>query len=74
MNHHLLILGAGQYGAIVKEIANSMECSGKIAFLDDSFGSDDNPYGGDRIGKISDYEKFVTGFSCAISSVGNAAL
>ncbi|MBR1677729.1 MAG: acetyltransferase, partial [Clostridia bacterium] len=38
MNRNLLILGAGQYGTVVKEIAKSMECFEKIDFLDDTFG------------------------------------
>ena len=36
MNKNLLILGAGIYGLVAKEIAESMGCFGKIAFVDDN--------------------------------------
>ena len=35
MNHNLLIVGAGIYRVVAKEIAESMECFDKIAFADD---------------------------------------
>lgn len=35
MNKDLLILGAGQYGMVAKEIAEAMNCFQKIDFLDD---------------------------------------
>ena len=35
MNRDLLIIGAGQYGMVAKEIAESMRCFDKIDFLDD---------------------------------------
>lgn len=38
MNKNLLILGAGQYGQVAKEIAEDMEYLEKISFLDDRFG------------------------------------
>ncbi len=37
---NLLILGAGQYGQIAKEIAESMGCFEKISFLDDCYGEE----------------------------------
>lgn len=74
MNDNLLILGAGQYGNVVKEIADAMGCFNKIAFLDDSFGTENTSCSAGCIGKIADYEKFVTEFGYAIPSVGNAAL
>lgn len=37
MNHNLLILGAGQYGKVVEQIATSMCCFEKIDFLDGDF-------------------------------------
>ncbi|MDP4117851.1 MAG: hypothetical protein Q8873_01510 [Bacillota bacterium] len=36
MNENLLILGAGQYGMVAKEISESMEYFYKIDFLDDN--------------------------------------
>ena len=32
---NLLIIGAGQYGVVAKEIAESMKCFEKIDFVDD---------------------------------------
>ena len=36
-NKNLLILGAGQYGVMAKEIAEAMGAFDRIAFLDDAF-------------------------------------
>ena len=63
MNKNLLILGAGQFGFMVKEIAESMNCFEKIDFLDDS-----NEI---AIGKLNDYEKFVCEYRYAIVAIGN---
>ena len=74
MNKNLLILGAGQYGSVVKGIAESMECFEKIDFLDDTFGlgETEGNYHEQSIGKLADYEKFITEYSYAICSIGNA--
>ena len=61
----LLIVGAGQYGMIAKEIAESMNCFGQIDFLDDN-----NPI---AVGKISRYEDFVSEYKNAIVAIGNSA-
>lgn len=66
MNKNLLILGAGQYGLIANEIAESMGCFEKIAFLDDSREQ--------AIGKIEDYEKYVIDYSYAFVAIDNAEL
>lgn len=66
INKNLLILGAGQYGQIAKEVAESMGCFEKIAFLDDNIEQ--------AIGKIEDYERFVTEYSYAFIAIGNAEL
>ena len=50
MNKNLLILGAGQYGCVAKEIAESMKVFKKIDFLDD--------HNEIAVGKIAEYEKF----------------
>ena len=44
----LLILGAGQYGQVVRETAEAMGCFSKIAFLDDN-----SPL---AIGKMAEYD------------------
>ena len=63
MNNNLLILGAGQFGLMVKEIAESMGRFEKIAFLDDSNHM--------AIGKLMEYEKFLCEYSNAIVAIGN---
>ena len=63
MNKNLLILGAGQFGLMVKEIAESMNCFEKIDFLDDN-----NEI---AIGKLNDYEKFVCEYRYAVVAIGN---
>lgn len=42
MNKSLLILGAGQYGQVAKEIAESVGCFKRISFLDDRIDSDND--------------------------------
>ena len=76
MNKNLLILGAGQYGTVVKEIAKSMECFEKIDFLDDTFGMDETEgnYHEQSIGKLADYEKFVIDYSYAIVAIGDSEI
>ena len=66
MENALLILGAGQYGRLVFEIADSMGTFSKIDFLDDN--------SADVIAKISEYKKFVKSYSSAIVAIGNATL
>lgn len=74
MNKNLLILGAGQYGTVVKEIAKTMGCFEKIDFIDDTFGIDEmeGNYHEQSIGTLSDYEKFLPDYSYAIVAIGNA--
>lgn len=62
----LLILGAGQYGMVAKEIAESMNVFSGIAFLDDN-----NPV---AVGKLNEYEKFVHDYDSAVVAVGNSVL
>ncbi len=59
----LLILGAGQYGMVVREIALATKQFGEIAFLDDN--SDK------AIGKISNLADFKTDFDCAFVAIGD---
>ncbi|MCI8487701.1 MAG: PglB [Clostridia bacterium] len=64
INKNLLILGAGQYGQVAKEVAESMGCFEKIAFLDDNSEQ--------AIGKLEVYENFVTEYSYAFVAIGSA--
>lgn len=66
MTRNLLILGAGQYGQMVYELAQAMRCFSRIAFLDDH-----HP---DAIGCINDYIKFTDAFTDAIVAIGNPDL
>ena len=64
--NNLLILGAGGYGHVVREIAEDMGIFDKIDFLDDS-----SPL---AIGKFDDAEKFLKDYPNAIVALGNADL
>ena len=63
MNKNLLILGAGQYGQVAKEIAESMGCFEKIDFLDDK-----NEIAIDR---LDNYEKYTVDYSYAVVAIGD---
>lgn len=71
MNKNLLILGAGQYGTVAREIAQSMQCFEKIEFLDDCYGTDSAFYHEETVGRFCDYEGFAGEYSYAIVAVGN---
>lgn len=58
----LLIVGAGQYGQLVKEIAELLGYE-KIDFLDDNSQF--------AIGKMSDYQKFMGEYEEFIVAIGN---
>ena len=82
----LLVLGAGQYGVMAAEIAESMGAFGRIAFLDDSFlksadacpcdgrGDGDFSRGNRVIGALSDIEPFAANFQFGFVAIGNPAL
>jgi len=74
MNKNLLILGAGQYGTVAKEIAEEMGCFDKIDFLDDTFGTGETEgdYHEQSIGKLSDLDKFTDSYTYAICAIENA--
>ena len=57
-NNNLLIIGAGQYGFVAKEIAQAMNCFGEIAFLGE-------------IGSINDIEKFAGDFHYGFVAFNN---
>lgn len=66
MNDSLLIIGAGQFGMMAKEIAKSMHCFEKIDFLDDN--SDF------AIGKIKDAGNFIQSYRNVSVAIGNPDL
>ena len=65
-NKKLLILGAGQYGRVVRETADAMGCYAKIDYLDDNSAA--------AIGKLKDHGKFVQDYDCAFVAMGNPVL
>lgn len=62
----LLIIGAGQYGYVVKELAEDMGVFDKIDFLDDS-----NPL---AIGRFDEVDKFKSKYRNAVVAIGNMDL
>lgn len=62
---NLLILGAGQFGRMTREIAESDGMFEKIDFLDDVSEL--------AVGKLNDYKRFVGEYPSAVVAVGAAA-
>lgn len=62
--NNLLIIGAGQYGAMLKESARALNLYEKIDFLDDK-----NPI---AIDTIDSYAKHIDEYQYAIVAIGNA--
>lgn len=60
----LLILGAGQYGLVAKEVAEAMGCFTQIDFLDD--------HNDVAIGKLNDIENME--YDAAFVAIGNPAV
>lgn len=69
MNKNLLIVGAGIYGMVARDIAEEMNCFDKIDFVDDE--KEETPDGNKVIGKISDLEKLSLDYSNIIIAIGN---
>ncbi|WP_295086876.1 PglB [Ruminococcus sp.] len=61
---NLLILGAGQYGKVAKEIADSMKEFEQIDFLDDN-----NTI---AVGKLGDLSKLQKRYDSAVVAIGNS--
>lgn len=66
MNNDLLILGAGQYGMVAREVAEAIGCFDKIDFLDDN-----NTRAIDR---LASYELYPEKYSYAVVAIGNPAV
>ena len=60
---NLLILGAGQYGAVAKETAQAMDCFDRIDFLDDA-----NPI---ALGTLSCCKTLRGSYDCAFVAIGD---
>ena len=63
---NLLILGAGQYGCVVRETAEALGLFERIDFLDD-----ENPI---AVGKMAEYVDLRGTYSCAFVAMGNPEL
>lgn len=61
-----MIFGAGQYGQIVYETAEAMECFGRIDFLDDH-----NPM---AVGCLNDYLKLREQYECVFVAIGDPCI
>ncbi len=72
MDKNLLIIGAGVYGLVAKEIAESMGCFGKIAFVDDN--AKRTPSGIEVIGTVGDIESLSSEYDSFIVAIGNSAV
>ena len=66
MKKNLLILGAGQYGQFVREIAEATDCFDRIAFLDDR-----NPC---AVSTLAEYGNYKGDYPCAFVAIGNSEL
>lgn len=64
----LLILGAGGFGQVVKELADELGIYYGVVFLDDAVERSD------VIGKLADYEKFCGEYTHALVAMGNNQL
>lgn len=69
MNENLLIVGAGVYGVVAKEIAESMGCFNKIAYIDDE--RKFTPCEENVIGTTKDIENLSIEYSNVIVAIGN---
>lgn len=69
MNRNLLIIGAGIYGVVAKEIAMSMNCFENISFLDD--GAKEAPDGTPVIGTTKDLVHLTHEYANVVVAIGN---
>lgn len=69
MNKNLLIVGAGQYGTVAKEIAQSMGCFEKIDFVDDVMKA--TPDGVCVIGTTENLEELAARYTDIAVAIGN---
>ncbi len=69
MNNNLLIVGAGIYGVVAEEIAESMGCFGKIGFVDDN--AKTTPNGIKVVGTTDDLDELACEYSNIIVAIGN---
>ncbi len=71
-NRNLLIVGAGIYALVAKEIAESMQIFEKIAFVDDK--SKETPNGIPTVGTCADIQKLSAEYGNIIVAIGNPGI
>lgn len=69
---NLLIIGAGIYSLVAKEIAESMGCFDRIAFVDDRAST--TPNGLPVIGTAADVNRLQGDFDSVVVAIGNPAV
>jgi len=69
MNKNLLIVGAGVYGLVAKEIAEDMGCFENIAFVDDN--AETTPNGIKVVGKVEDLRRLSSDYDNIVVAIGN---
>ena len=69
MIQNLLIIGAGIYGLVAKEIAESMGCFLRIDFVDD--GAKETPDGTPVIGTTKDLPELSKRYANVVIAIGN---
>ena len=69
MNRNLLIVGAGIYGVVAMEIAESMKSFDKIAFVDDN--AKTTPNGIEVVGTTTDIDSLVCEYNNVVVAIGN---
>ncbi len=68
-NNNLLIIGAGIYGLVAKEIADSMQRFDKIDFIDD--GKTFTSNGLKVVGKVNEVPSFINEYNNVVVAIGN---
>ncbi len=69
MENKLLIVGAGIYGVVAMEVAESMGCFEEIAFVDDS--REETPNGIRVTGTCADLERLAGEYGSIVVAIGN---
>ena len=70
MGRNLLIVGAGVYGLVAQEIAESMGCFQLISFVDDC--TKETPNGIAVVGTVADLPKLAKSYNEAVVAIGNS--
>lgn len=72
MSNDLLIIGAGAYALVARQIAESMGCFGQIAFIDDAATA--APDGTPVIGTCEDLSAYEDEYPMVVVAIGNGQI